>query len=185
MPRKRVKSKRKAKELASSQFWNLMLSRSDLPDKYRPAWPSPFERKRAWFEHRDRIMVELLDDGGYFGHRPGAWWSYEAPALPRLPGEEDWEFLIRAGEVGPEERGKILAHYVFTLETKTGWLQAAFKYSPAEFEEACRKLERQAHLLGDVAMKKWSQILKQASAETSTTTGDDSEEIDEDDSDDY
>ncbi|MHB1042362.1 MAG: hypothetical protein ACYC0Q_05945 [Eubacteriales bacterium] len=161
MPRRRLKSKRKARELTNSQFWNLMLNRSVLLDKFRPAWESAFERKRAWFELRDQIMAEWFEDG-HFGRRPGAWWAYECPDLPRLPGEEDFEYLIRAGEVKPEERGKILANFVYLLEINRARLQSDLKYSPAEFDESCEEYERQAQLLGEVALKKWEQVLARA-----------------------
>ncbi|TEB14606.1 hypothetical protein Psfp_02747 [Pelotomaculum sp. FP] len=151
--KKRTRS-RKRRKLTNDQFWNLRLRRSDEQDKVRPAFSSPEERRQAWLEHRDDLMAKWSHEG----RRPGAWWTYEHPKLERLPDEEDWEYLIRAGEVSPEEWEKILTNYLFILENRFSWLRMVQKLSPDEFKNACQNFNRQAKLLGEQALKKWEEL---------------------------
>lgn len=122
MPKKRVASKRRKKELDNMQFWDLLL---------HTKWVSPAEsrvgafiddksRREAWFDHREQFMVDHIE--GHPGHRPGAWWSYEAPQVEWMPDEEryNWMFLLRNGCCDKQEQEAIFRDFQRDLSLYKG-----------------------------------------------------------------
>lgn len=73
----------------------------DLPD--RPEFRTDKARRAAWNAHREEILAESRA-----GHRPWAWWEYDAPeARDESQAEEDQ--LIAMGVVDDDERAKIIS----------------------------------------------------------------------------
>jgi hypothetical protein len=50
------------------------------------------ERGEAWETYRDELMAEYLSRPGVAGHRPDAWWEYEAERDEYVTEEPDWNF---------------------------------------------------------------------------------------------
>ncbi len=162
-----VKRRRRKKRqtLDAMQELDLVFNRYKIFDPHRSPWATPLERRSAWFAHRH----EILNDewiAEYPGMRPGAWWAYECPKLERLPEEEDWEFLIRAGEVKEAEKNKILAGWVRKLHLRKGYLRMIYRHHlegiPSYPEWPPEELEnwhRQAELLGPAAVRELKGIL--------------------------
>jgi hypothetical protein len=66
------------------------------------------ERKALWVRHRDRLM-ELF--GGH-GHRPWAWWHYEAPALGlRFVFDRECSTLYEAKQLSASEEAELVAEW--------------------------------------------------------------------------
>jgi hypothetical protein len=166
--------RRKKRELLDGQrSLDLILDRSRTVDKNSTIWHSPLERRAAWYAHKHEFLnKEWLE--GYPGTRPGGWWAYEHPDIEGLPGEEDWELLIRAGEVKEAERNMILARWVRNLHLRKGYLKTLHNWHTEGREpyhgekpwpEELGKLERQARLLGPAAEKELRAILTKITGE--------------------
>jgi hypothetical protein len=77
------------------------------PDHLPPAFRNDDERRAAWFQHRDVIMPHWQH-----GHRPLAWWQYEAHGLqyPQDPAYQE-AVLYERGLLGNGERASLLRQW--------------------------------------------------------------------------
>lgn len=164
MPRRKRRSRERREELSVGQYFDLTGSRSRTVDSFRPVFESGILRKTAWYAHREKLMTEWIEE--HPGDRPGAWWAYEHPNLERLDEEEDWEYLLRAGELSKEEVGRVLSEWVRRLFLYMDYLCSVYPDEPVyhgnpSWEEEKTKYERQAALLGPQAQKEWQEVVEQ------------------------
>jgi hypothetical protein len=78
------------------------------PSHHGTAFASDEHRRAAWFRHRDKLMRLWGKDG----HRPQAWWWYEAPEGLWYPGHDhERSILYTAGVLSEEERAYLEAQW--------------------------------------------------------------------------
>jgi len=121
MPRKRQRTKARW-EITSDQMLELVFGGPNftdatafsptLPDGLRSHFESPFLRRAAWFKYGDEIMADH-----HAGHRPGAWWWYEARERPR-GGESEVDCLVRLGVLQRWEEAQLRAWASIREESK-------------------------------------------------------------------
>jgi len=92
--------------LSSSQMMELWLGPND---NFGSLFADRDELRAAWEEHRAEAMALWAKDG----HRPMAWWQFDAPAALKAQFDDDHEqsILWRAGIVTGEEREELEAEW--------------------------------------------------------------------------
>jgi hypothetical protein len=90
------------------------------------------ELEAAWREHSAEVMMMTQP-----GHRPAAWWEFDAPKGLKFDDEHECSILWRANILGAEER----------RDVEEGW-KAAFALAFARGYDAKRRREHYA--LADV-----------------------------------
>ena len=92
--------------------WNFAELLDEIEDDpYVPPFPDDGELKAAWEKHKDYILSESEP-----GSRPFGWYRYDSPdprgedeseflfkERTRQKGENEFEYLLRIGELGEEE----------------------------------------------------------------------------------
>jgi hypothetical protein len=160
LPRKRIRSKSRSQALNNDQFMDLWLCQDVSGRKHglRPFFPDAMQRRVAWFQHRDEFMPSADP-----GRRPGGWWSFEHPKIPRLAVEADFEYLWRAGVMDKDEQAAVLAQWTRMLDLHGELIKMVI--ADGDPRGYLAGLHRQAVLLGDVAVKQLEQVLTTESKE--------------------
>jgi hypothetical protein len=110
------------------------------------------QRRVAWFQHREEFMPDAEP-----GRRPGGWWSFEGPKIPRLAVEADFEYLWRAGVMDKDEQAAVLAQWTRMLGLHGELIKTVI--ADGDPRGYLTGLRRQAALLGEVATKQLEQVL--------------------------
>jgi hypothetical protein len=120
--------------LSSAQQEELWLGASDAGSSFA----SEQDRRRLWFEHRDRLMGWW----GCHGKRPIAWWLYEAPDDLDYPGPDlERSTLYEADLLTESEKAELLAQW--RHEFDRAWRPDFFHCTGSEFLEG--EAARAAH----------------------------------------
>jgi hypothetical protein len=91
-------------EITATQEMQMWLGCAD----HQPsAFASEDERRRLWFENRDRLMKWW----GCHGRRPLAWWTYEAPADLYYDFQTERSTLFMANLLAEDERAELLVYW--------------------------------------------------------------------------
>ena len=96
MPVRRGVRKRAVLELSAMQWLELTCGLSG-----ESAFADDAERQAAWRAHRDQLLADPRA-----GHRPAAWWMYEASAS-RDPNMHETLQLLDLGVLGETEREQV------------------------------------------------------------------------------
>lgn len=120
MPRRRLHGKRRAEELTTDQYWELLIGPRGADVS---AFESTAEARAAWRTHREDMLSVCPA-----GQRPEGFWKYEARGK-RQPGERDDVALIRLGLAGAADVA------AFRARVYGEAISGRFSYFPAERPE--------------------------------------------------
>jgi hypothetical protein len=79
-----------------------MVLRYGPDERWADAFCDEEEHRDAWIRNRDRLLASCR------GHRPAAWWRYEAGDLPYPGYEREQSTLYEVGVLGEEERDELV-----------------------------------------------------------------------------
>ena len=161
MAKKRKQRRNPVQQLDFPQELELSIGRGGALN-----FESELQKRAAWFAHREYMLEEGFGNrNDHPGNRPEAWWVYEAKQ--EKPAGEEWEDLAEMGEMDHTEMAALLAQWTKLLELREEYLRMSYHHylegftphNAPDWPELRRKYERQAALLGDVAIKGWASVL--------------------------
>jgi hypothetical protein len=88
----------------SLNHWQENVLRYGPQDRWDDAFPDAAAVQEAWEYHRQRILP-----GYRHGHRPWAWWEFDAPPGLDYDYDREQSTLYEAGLLGEEEKAELLA----------------------------------------------------------------------------
>lgn len=167
MPKRRIKSKRKADRWPADIDFDVMV---DLHLGFGDVLTDDDMARSAWMAYRNQILT----DSDYTDTRPWGWWKFESTIDPEeLKGMivKQWEFLYFLNELDPAELKRIKNNWIENLPELKWSLQYVLKtgkyaglvYCP--YDVACERFKRQADLLGDEAVKAWESFINEVEKE--------------------